>query len=107
MGLTAAFNLAVPALPDNQVWWANAAAWSNYWKDINVSVTFDPAVTNIYIQTAYDVNLAFVQFNISGVDQTVPSYAQHQSLVAAFVSLQTDYVALKTAMKAAGFISQA
>lgn len=107
MALTASFNLAVPALPDNQVWWANAAAWSNYWKDINVAVTFDPATTNIYVQTNYDVSIPFVVMNVDGIDQSLPSYAQHQSLVAAFVSLQTDYVLLKTAMKNAGFISQA
>jgi|ERR1700743_2600737 len=104
--LTANINLAVPPLPDNQVWFANAAAWSNYWKDINVTATFVPADTVIYNVTNYDGTLNFLQFNIGGVMQSLPAYSQHQSLVAAFLALQTDYIALKQSLKDSGFITQ-
>jgi len=104
--ITANINLSVPALEDNTVWWANAAAWQNYWKDINVDVTFDGATTVVYSQLPFDNTINFVRLNIDGVNQDLPSYAQFQSLLAAFNALQIDYIALKTAMKNAGFITQ-
>lgn len=104
--LQANINLSVPALPDNQVWFANSAAWSNYWKDINVNVVFNPAASVIYPNTNFNAALPFVAMNIDGVIQNLPSYDQFNSLLTAFIALQTDYVALKTVLKNAGFITQ-
>jgi hypothetical protein len=105
MPLTANINLSVPPLPDNQVWFADAASWLNYWKDINVNVVFDGATTVVYNQSPYDGTLNFVRLSIDGVDQDMPSLALHNSLVAAFAALNVDYIALKTALKNAGIIT--
>lgn len=105
MPLTANINLSVPPLPDNQVWFANAAGWSNYWKDIQIEATFDPADTTNYVPSPYNVALNFVRMSIDGVDQDMPAYNQHQSLVAQVAALDADYRLFKAAMKTAGFIT--
>lgn len=105
MSLIANINLSVPALPDNAVWFADSAGWTNYWKDINVQVTFDGADTIVYVQSPYDGTINYARFNIDGVNQDVPSSALFQSLANAFVALNIDYVALKTALKNAGIIT--
>lgn len=105
MALTANINLVVPVLPDNQVWFANSAAWSNYWKDIQIAADFDAAGTTNYVPSPYNIALNFVRLNIDGVDQDIPAYSQHQSLVAQVAALDADYRLLKTALKDAGFIT--
>lgn len=105
MALQANINLVVPPLDDNTVWWANAAAWSNYWKDINLNVNFNGADTLAYNQLPYDGTINFVRLNVDGNNQDVPSLQQHVSLVAAFNALQAEYVAFKTALKNAGYIT--
>lgn len=103
--IEANINLTVPPLQDNAVWFANSAAWSNYWKDINVTVTFDGAPTVNYMQSPYDGTLNYVRFNVDGVSQDIPSLALHISLAAAYTALNNDYIALKTSLKNAGFIT--
>lgn len=105
MPLTANINLVVPILPDNSVWFANSAAWSNYWKDIDVSAEFDAATTVNYVPAPYDVALPFVVFNIDGVLQNLATNDQMQSLVAQVAALDADYRLLKTALRDAGFIT--
>lgn len=39
MPITASISIVVPALPDNDIWFANSAAWSNYWDDIEGDVS--------------------------------------------------------------------
>ena len=107
MPLTANISLVVPALQDNSVWFANAAAWSNCWNDLQVEATFDAAVTTVYNPSPYDSTLPFYTILYGDVLYEFPSKEQHNSLVAAFVALEADYVALKAVLKNAGFITNA
>jgi len=104
--LTANISLVVPPLPDNDVAFANSAAWTNYWRNIQIAATFDPAVNSIYAESAYDNSIPQIDFNWNGVDISVPSIAQYNSLLLAYQTLNTNYKNLRDVMKAAGFITQ-
>lgn len=98
------FNL--PPLPDNDVWWANYAAWVAYWQ--NGSVTADigvatPTEAGAVLQAATTIfnppnNVA--NLIIDGNQVPVPTQDS-------FKALQDDYIALKTALKNSGAISNA
>lgn len=100
---TVTFNF--PTLPDNDVWWANFAAWVDYWDgvaSIEIAIATPTeagavlqAATTIFTPDTDAANLV-----IDGAAVVVP-------LQAAFLNLLNDYVALKTALKNAGIISNA
>lgn len=104
---TATISIVVPDLPDADVWFANNAAWSNYWNNISGEVTLDPATTTIYIPVAYDDSLVAVAFNIDGIDYLVVSQLQFNSLLAKVNAIDTAFQNLRTELKDAGFIDNA
>lgn len=104
MPLTANISLVVAALPDNDVWFANNAAWQAYWNDLEIAATFDPAVTTAYSESAFDNTLPNYVFDVGGVEYNVPTIAQFNSLLLAYQTLNTNYKNLKTALIAAGVI---
>ena len=67
MGLSATISLSVPALPQNDVWFANSQAWTNYWANIDGTVTITPAATSTYTEVAFVPSLYnAIQLNIDG-----------------------------------------
>lgn len=107
MSLTATISISVPALPDNDIWFANAAAWSNYWENIPASVTINPAATAIYTPQPADLTLPIYDIQINGVDQNVPSLALVQSLYNQLAAVDQCLQDLRSQLKAAGLITQA
>lgn len=105
--LTAQLALVVPALPDNDYWFINAAAWSNYWQGIQMTAEFAPATNIKYIPSPFDNTTATELLNIDGVEHYFPSLAMFNSLKAQVAALDASFQDLRTAMKTAGFISEA
>ena len=103
--LSATLQLKVPALPNNDYWFINAAAWSNYWQNIIMTATFNPAANALYVPSPFDLTTATEDFNIDGVEYYMPSLAMFNSLKAQVAALDNAFQDLRTAMKAAGFIT--
>lgn len=104
MALNANITLAPPALSDSTVWFANAAAWNNYWIATPATVAIS-ITTTAYVETAYDATLQPYALNVDGVDYLLATKAMLDSLKARVDALNTSYVALRTALKTAGLIT--
>ena len=108
MAITFSFSLNVTPLPDNDIWFANAAAWSNYWaQQTGGTVTLNPIATTIYTPQPFDNTLLVEDIRIDGVDHNLPSLAMFQSLVNAFVACDNALKDLRSQLKAAGLITNA
>jgi len=105
--LTANISVNVPELPDNEIWFANAASWNNYWQDITADVEFEPAATTIYAPSPYNNALTSYVLNVDGVDYVLATKAQLDSLVAQVATLDAAFQLIRTEMRNAGYISNA
>lgn len=105
MALNVNIQLNVPALVDGEIWFADATSWSNYWRGLNLAATFDPSANALYVNVPYDNTLAYT--NVASGVGMVASQAQFTSLLAAYAALNTSFQEMRTAMKAAGFITNA
>lgn len=105
----------LPALPDNDIWWANSAAWQAYWNSATLTISIDPATTAAYgvVKMAATVafvplaiaNQDFVNLIIDDVPNLVPTQANFNELKTAVANLNTSIAALRTAMSNAGQIN--
>lgn len=107
MALTASGVLVVPALQDNVVWFANAAAWNNYWRDVAFTANFAAAETTLYVPSVYDESLTYVIFNIGGTDYNLVTKEMFQSLKLRLNTLELAFQDMRTQLKDAGLISEA
>lgn len=105
MGLKFNTNLAVPPLPENDVWFANSASWTNYWASIDISGTFDAYGNVPYAETPYDNTLVGNNFVYGDVAYPVPSQAQFNSLLAAYLALNASYKQMRSDLVAMGLIA--
>ena len=103
--ITATVSLNVTPLPDDDIAFANAAAWNTYWSAVQGTVYIDPADVTAYVPAAYDNSLTPVSFNIDGNDNIIPTVAMFQSLLNAFTALENSYIALRQQLYYAGLIS--
>lgn len=116
--ITVSFN--VSPLPDNAIWFENAAAWTSYWAGQNFSANIPQASTSSFgvVMTASTVSFTpvglaapnQVTFSLPNPDGSVsnyslPSAASFDALYNAYLALVADYTATKTALKTAGLIS--
>ncbi len=104
---TATVSIVVPALPDSDVWFANNAAWANYWKGISGDVELDAADTTIYVPVAYNAALVPCAINVDGVDYLLVTTAMFASLMAQITALDTALQNMRSEMKDAGYITEA
>lgn len=104
MPITASISINVPALPDNDVWFANAAAWSNYWTDISGDVTLDPIAVTVYTETAYSAPGGVYVLEVDGVEHSLATEEMFNSLKACYDTLNASYKALRLALYNAGLI---
>lgn len=105
--MTASVSFNLPALSDNTVAFANAAAWNSYFSNITAAVEFDAIVNTLYVPVSYNTGLVPIALNIMDVDYIIPSNAMFQSLLAAYNALNTNYELLRTELRAAGLITNA
>lgn len=103
MPLSATIQLDVPELPDASVWFANAAAWHNYWRDIGATVVFDPAETDAYIAVPFDDDIEYVAVDVNGDIHNLIPQAMFESLKARLDAVEASYAALRLALVEAGF----
>lgn len=114
-------SLDVSPLPDNAVWFANSAAWSNYWNTQEFSANIPIASAGVFgvvqsaVTVAYNVPAAIVagytiiQVDVAGngvlTPVPIPQQVVIDNLVAQLNSLMADYTATKLALKNAGIIT--
>lgn len=106
MALTVNINLDVPDLEDNGVAFANNAAWKNYWSNINLTATFDPAVNDLYNEVPINGALTYTEFELEGNVYDVVGKLQFDNLLAAYAALNNSYKNLRDVLKAAGLITE-
>ena len=105
--MTTTISLVVPALTDNTIAFANAAAWNNYWTDISGNAEFDALTVTVYGPTPLLYNSALQPHSLT-VDATnyiFPTLAQFTSLLNAFNSLQSNYLLLRSELYTQGLIN--
>lgn len=107
MALNATFQINVPALPNNDVWFINAQAWTNYWQNVPVTATLDAAATNLYVPVAYDDTIQPPVFQIDGINYQLATFTMITSLLARIAALDAAVQDMRTAMKNAGYINNA
>ncbi len=107
MSLIASIAVNVPDLPDNQIWFSNAASWNNYWSDITANVEFDGATTTVYTPVPYNNALTPYALNVDGVETVVPTLAMFTSLKTELQTLNAAFQLMRTEMRNAGYITNA
>lgn len=107
MPLQANIVLIVPDLPDASVWFANAAAWKDYWRNITAQVEFESAENDAYVPLAVDTSIEYVALDIMGVNYSLVPSLLFESLVAKVNAMDAAFQNMREAMKDAGFIEEA
>jgi hypothetical protein len=105
--LTASIQFNIPALPDNDIWFANSQAWSNYWNGIAATATLSPAATALYVPVPYNNALVYCRIDIDGQDYNLVTDAMLTSLLGQLNALDAAVQDLRTQMKTAGYITNA
>lgn len=114
-------SLTVSPLPDNAVWFANAAAWNNYWEtqsffaNIPIASAGTYGVVEAASTVAYNIpanivtSYVNIQLDVAGngvlVPVPIPNQAVIDALAANLNSLMADYAATKLALKTAGIVT--
>jgi len=105
--MTTTISLVVPALTDNTIAFANAAAWNNYWTNISGDAEFDALSVTFYgpTPTSYNAALQPHSLTVDAVNYVFPTLAQFTSLLNAFNALQANYLILRSELYAQGLIN--
>lgn len=105
--MTATITITVDPLTDNTIWFANAAAWNNYWASVDATVDIDPLTTVAYTDQPYNTGLSAGMpiFNIAGTDHILVTKPCFDSLLAMVNALNSSYETLRTEMYNQGLIS--
>lgn len=104
MILTISFS--VPALSDTDIWFANAAAWSNYWAGVSGTATMSPVTVSTYTPSTFDTSIPPAVMNIGGVDYVLATQAMLNSLITRVDTLNASYEALRSELIAGGLITE-
>ena len=106
MGFQADIVLNIPALPDDNVWFANSQAWSNYCSNVAGTVDIDSATVSAYNEVPFDSNLVPAYINIDGTDYILLTQQMFNSYKARMESLLSSYETFRNELFLAGFTSQ-
>lgn len=104
--MTLTVNLNVTPLNDNDVAFATAQAWNNYWYDVQATAILNPISVATYTQVPYDNTLQPIELNYGNIVYDIPSTDMFTNLLNAYTALNTSYQALRTALINAGLITQ-
>lgn len=102
--MTATISISVTPLTDNEIWFANAAAWTNYWDGVSGVVTLTPVATASYVSSPYNNSLAPSQITIDADVHVLATHAQLMSLKTELQVLNASYANLRTELYNAGLI---
>ena len=110
MGLNVTAVINVAPLPENDIWFANAQAWNNYWKNVTATFEVQPETTTKYAggsESVYDNNLHPLALQVDGVAYSFITVEMFQSFLDAYAALNASYKELRQALEDAGLISEA
>lgn len=99
--------ITVPALPDNDVWFLNSAAWQNYWQNISLDAELDEIDNEVYVYSNYDTAIPEPIVWIEGDQYFLVSKAQFDSLKAQVAALDASYRQLRLELQTAGILKNA
>lgn len=103
--MTTTISLNVPALTDNTIAFANAAAWTNYWSNISGDVTFNAIVLSAaYTSNPYSDALQPHSLTVDAQNYVFPTLAQFNSLKNEIQALNVHYQGLLSTLRTAGLI---
>jgi hypothetical protein len=105
--VTLNLSLTVPDLPDSGIWFANAQAWKNYFRNVTAEGEVAAAITDVYAPVLYNNALAPVQLNYAGNNYVFPSIAMFESLLAKIEAMETCLQNTRSQLKDAGYITEA
>lgn len=95
----------LPVLPDNDVWWANFAAFNSWFQ--GVKITFQNSSVVDYTPSAI-TDSSYEEIDIGGGNSIVlPSKATFDELKTAYINLSTNYLSLRQALINEGVITNA
>lgn len=107
MPITASVSFNVTPLPDGDVWFANAAAWNNYWANIVADIDIDPIDTILYAASVYSAGAGVYVLNIDGVEHRLVTEEMHTSLLNRLNTLNSAFETMRTELRNAGLITNA
>ena len=105
--MTATVSITVAPLPENDIWFANAAAWTNYWSDMTADITIDAIATVTYVPDPYNATLAPHDVMIDSQQCIFPTWDQFVSLKEELQALNASYQLLRNELRNAGLITNA
>lgn len=105
MPITATVSLNVTPLVDNEIAFANAAAWNDYFNNLTGNVTIEAITVTGYTDSPYNAALTPHQLTVDSALYVFPTLDMFDSLKQQVQQLDTNYVTLRAELYAAGLIS--
>jgi len=103
--ITATVSLNVTPLVDNEIAFANAAAWNDYFNNLTGEVEIDAITTTGYTDSPYDSTLTPHSLTVDSVTYIFPTLDMFTSLRSQVATLDANYITLRNELYAAGLIS--
>jgi len=103
--ITATVSLNVTPLVDNEIAFANAAAWNDYFNNLTGEVTLEAITTSGYTDSPYDDTLQPHQLTVDAQVYVFPTQQMFTKLKDQVSNLDQNYIALRSELYAAGLIS--
>jgi len=103
--ITATVSLNVTPLVDNEIAFANAAAWNDYFNNLSGEVELEAITTSGYTDSPYDNALQPHQLTVDAMVYIFPTLDMFNSLKTQVGQLDQNYIALRRELYAAGLIS--
>jgi hypothetical protein len=107
MALTASISFNITPLPENDVWFANAQAWNNYWRDVSGDVIINAIANDLYIPLTYDEGSGPVILELGGIQYVIITKPMFDSLLSKVENLDASYQVLRTDLRDAGLLENA
>ena len=105
MPITVTISLNVTPLVDNEIAFANAAAWNDYFNNLSGDAVIEPVTVTGYTDSPYDSALQPHQLTVDAQVYIFPTIDMFNSLKAQVQQIDTNYITLRAELYAAGLIS--
>lgn len=105
MPISATVSLNVTPLVDNEIAFANAAAWNDYFNNLTGEVEINAITVTGYTDSPYDSTLTPHQMTVDSVAYVFPTLDMFNSLKQQVQQMDTNYITLRAELYAAGLIS--
>lgn len=102
--ITATVSLNVTPLVDNEIAFANAAAWNDYFNNLSGEVELDAISVSVYTDSPYDTALTPHELTVDAMLYRFPTLDMFTSLQTQVAQLDQNYIALRSELQLAGLI---